>query len=278
MRRLFNQDWRYFQHVAFWLLLNMFLVLTYHWQWQNPARRALESISRPVLGALALPGEMWDWILDSWAAHDLLALENQRLRLQSVLLNARVQQLQALLSEYEALKRLVHAFNSEVSKVHIAHVLGVVPGLEQQKLIIDKGSKEGVVLGTPVLDEGGVFGQVTRVYPQTSEISVVTSIAVPAVLSRNGLRFIASGRGRMGWLEGLYLAQHSDIQVGDEVRTSGLDSLFPSGFLLGKVLSIRMEPGANFLHVNILPSAHLDRSRFLLLLDDKALKNMRLLR
>src|SRR3954470_6832453 len=92
-----------------------------------------------------------------------------------------------------------------------------------RKVVLDRGIRQGVVLGLPVIDNQGVVGQVTRVFPFTSEVTLLTDKeqAIPVQLLGNGLRSVAYGRGKSGALELRFTAPNADIQVGDIVVASG---------------------------------------------------------
>jgi rod shape-determining protein MreC len=133
---------------------------------------------------------------------------------------------------------------------------------------MDKGSKHNVSLGLPVIDSSGVVGQVTRVFPFTSEVTLLTDKeqAIPVQVLRNGLRSVAYGRGQTGTLDLKFVAPNADIQVGDVLITSGLDGVYPAGLAVAKVSKVEASGGGVFGGVVCQPLAGVDRHRQLLIL------------
>src|SRR6185295_18212455 len=104
------------------------------------------------------------------------------------------------------------------------------------KVIIDKGAAQGVDAGSPVIDESGVLGQVTRVHALISEVTLVTDRdqAIPVLNTRTGARGIAYGDPHEGGLELRYMAANADVQAGDLLTTSGVDGVYPTGIPVAK--------------------------------------------
>jgi rod shape-determining protein MreC len=137
-----------------------------------------------------------------------------------------------------------------------------------RRIVLDKGLQQGVANGQPVIDARGVVGQITRVFPLSSELTLLTDrhITVPVQVQRNGLRAIASGSARAGRLELRYMAVNVDLKEGDIVVTSGLDSLYPVGLPVGRIVSVDRTGSGNFARVSLEPSSSVDSSRMMLVL------------
>src|SRR5574337_677166 len=108
-----------------------------------------------------------------------------------------------------------------------------------RKVILDKGSQQGIEAGLAVVDAGGVVGQVTRIYPIQAEVTLLTdkNQAIPVMLPRNGLRGVVFGAGQ-GVLELRFVEANADIQIGDQLVTSGLDGVFLPGLPVATVARI----------------------------------------
>ncbi len=141
-----------------------------------------------------------------------------------------------------------------------------------QKLFIDKGSEVGLLPGRAVIDVEGVVGQVTRVYPLMSEVTLVTDKdhAVPVRNERSGVRSVMFGAGAGRLPELRFMAPTADIQVGDVLVTSGIDGTYPAGLAVGQVASVERETGLMFARIAVKPLAGVDRSRHLLVLGQAA--------
>ena len=141
-----------------------------------------------------------------------------------------------------------------------------------QKLFVDKGESAGVLPGQAVIDEAGVVGQVTRVFPSISEVTLVTDKdhAVPVRVERSGVRSVmyGSGTGRLPELR--FLAPNAEIQAGDRLVTSGIDGTYPPGLAVAQVVSVERETGQIFARVICTPLAGVDKSPQVLILGKAA--------
>ena len=122
---------------------------------------------------------------------------------------------------------------------------------------MNRGLKDGVHVGQPVLDPDGVMGQVTQVMPLTSAVTLITdpSHGLPVQVRRNGLRAIAFGTGKPDELRVSYLTPNADIRVGDELVTSGLGGRFTAGYPVAKVSELISDASEAFLRISAHPSA-----------------------
>jgi rod shape-determining protein MreC len=202
-------------------------------------------------------------------------LEDDNLRLQDemLMLQFKLQKLDHLDAENQRLNELLKATYIIDDVAVRAQLLGESPDPFSKRVIINKGSNEGVFIGQPVIDAHGLMGQVVQVEPLTSWVLLITDPlhATPVQVNRNGLRAIAAGTSDI--LHQLMLENVSitaDIQVGDELVTSGLDQRLPAGYPVGVVSSVKNDPGQSFANIKVTPSAQLDRSRNVLLLFSSA--------
>jgi rod shape-determining protein MreC len=133
----------------------------------------------------------------------------------------------------------------------------------RERVLVDKGARDGVFAGQAVLDSGGVFGQVARVGELTSEVILVSdgTHAIPVQVNRNGLRTIAVGTGDMTRLKLPYLSTSADVIAGDLLVTSGLGGGFPAGYPVGTITEVKRDPAQSLAEVEVRPAAALDRSR-----------------
>ncbi len=128
-------------------------------------------------------------------------------------------------------------------------------------MLINRGAADGVVVGLPVIDEGGLVGQVTRVGSVRSAVSLVTdpTQGVPVQSVRTGLRAIAFGVGGSGELRLLYVDRNADIRIGDLLVTSGLGGIYPSRYPVARVSKIKRHVDEAFMAVHAMPSARLNK-------------------
>ena len=137
-----------------------------------------------------------------------------------------------------------------------------------QKLFVDKGESAGVQPGQAVIDEVGVVGQVTRVFPYMAEVTLLTDKdhAVPVKVERSGVRSVMYGAGSGRLPELRFLSPNVEIQAGDKLLTSGIDGTYPSGLAVAQVVSVERETGQIFARVTCKPLAGVEKSPHLLIL------------
>lgn len=214
----------------------------------------------------ALPYLVSGEVGDVVATRDTLSSRNTDLQRQVLELSQIAQQYQALKTENERLRALLGSRARLPEQVLIAEIIGVVPAPTTHQVILDKGTDAQVRQGDPVIDAHGLFGQVVEVNRFTSRIMLITDVnhAVPVQINRNGVRSIAGGTGQFDVLQLENVSVTADIQQGDRLETSGLGGRFPSGYPVGYVDRVSIEPTAAFANVQVRPLAQLDRSRHVL--------------
>ena len=179
-----------------------------------------------------------------------------------------MQQAQLQIAENVQLRKLMGARAALPVPSMMTEILYDARDSSSRKIVIDRGSQREVRLGLPVIDGAGVVGQVTRVFPFTSEVTLLTDKeqAIPVQVLRNGLRSVAYGRGQSGLLDLRFVAPNADIVVGDIVITSGLDGVYPAGLAVAKVIKVENSAACAFGGVLLQPLAGIDRHRQLLVL------------
>lgn len=178
---------------------------------------------------------------------------------------SRVQQLQA---ENERLRRLLELRPATSVPSQTAEVLFEAPDPFSRRVVIDRGATQGVVAGSPVINEAGVLGQVTRVYPLSSEVTLLSDreAAIPLLNQRTQMRNAAQGRADGSGMELRFLAANADIKVGDVMTTSGLDGIYPPGLPVAVVAAVERRGDSSFAQVQLAPLANADAARHVLVL------------
>ena len=153
-----------------------------------------------------------------------------------------------------------------------AEVLYDAPDPFSRKVIIDRGATHGVAIASPVVNESGVLGQVTRVYPLSSEVTLLTDkdAAIPVINMRNQLRSAAFGV-RNG-MELRFMAGNADVQVGDLLGTSGADGVYPPGLPVARVTLVDRKIDTSFARILLEPVANADAVRHVLVLEPVGLQ------
>lgn len=194
--------------------------------------------------------------------------EVARLRNENLILGGKVSTLSAVLAENTRLRQLLNASRLYENRVLIAEVIGVPPNPLTHRLIINRGSSDGAFVGQPVIDAGGLVGQIVRVGGESSELLLISdrSHALSVETLRSGSRLIVEGTGDYGLLQLRDVSPTSDVEVGDALVTSGLGGVFPRGIPVGDVSLREPDQNSPFMHVEVSPVAQLQTSRHLLLL------------
>ncbi|WP_346302202.1 rod shape-determining protein MreC [Halomonas sp. BM-2019] len=231
-------------------------------------RAQLSTLVAPIQWAVSLPSDILTW--GSLALSDQRALleENRRLREQILTLSHRVQRMASLTAENVRLRELLSAAEQNEVPFITAELLSLDPDPFTHQMVIDRGRRNGVYVGQPVMDASGLVGQVTAVSAYSSRVLLVAdaSHALPVQVNRNGLRFIVQGSGRYDALKVLHVPDTADIREGDLLVTSGLAGRFPPGFPVARVAEVVHDPGQPFARVTATSVAQLQRSRHFLLL------------
>jgi rod shape-determining protein MreC len=157
-------------------------------------------------------------------------------------------QIEYLTDENTKLRQLLKLQNRMSGEVVAAEVTFEFRDPFRKRVAIDKGSRQGIMAGQAVVSAQGLFGQVTRTYPNMSEITLIQDqdSAIPVQVLRNGLRTIAYGSTDGEKLELRYVDIAADIQDGDQIVTSGLDGIYLPGIPVGKVVLIDRRPISAF--------------------------------
>ena len=226
-------------------------------------RRFLSVVAYPVQIAVASPFQGWDWFRESVSSRETLRADKAKLEAELRLANFRLQRYEALEAESQRLRALRENTAGVANRFIIGNIMDLDIDAFRERVLVDKGARDGVFVGQAVLDAGGVFGQVARVGELTSEVILVSdgTHAIPVQINRNGLRTIAVGTGDMTRLKLPYLSTSADVLAGDLLVTSGLGGGFPAGYPVGTITDVKRDPAQSLAEVDVRPAAALDRSR-----------------
>lgn len=260
--------------LAFFALLALaLLVIDSRTGLLNAMRQGIGTVLYPLQRTLLVPRDAFSLGTDYLTEITRLRAENGELRRIETANARQLLQVEQLAQENRQLRELMGARDRTAVKSVVAEVLYDTRDPFTRRLVLDKGLQHGVSAGQPVVDPAGVVGQITRVYPLSSELTVLTdrNMTIPVQVQRNGVRAIAFGGAEPGRMELRYMSVNADLKEGDTVVTSGLDSLYPPGLPVGRIASIDRSRTGNFARVIVDPIAGVDRSRLLLVLQvDKA--------
>ncbi|AKU22590.1 rod shape-determining protein MreC [Massilia sp. MB5] len=231
-------------------------------------RQAVGTVLYPLQMVALLPRDAMNGVGSYFSTLSAMEKQVRELRQQQIATSQTLQQAQLLQAENNQLRRLLDAREHVPGKSMLAEILYDARDAAARKVVLDRGTQQGVALGLPVIDNQGVVGQVTRVFPFTSEVTLLTDKeqAIPVQLLRNGLRSVAYGRGQSGNLDLRFMAPNADVQVGDILITSGIDGVYPAGLAVARVIQVENNANGAFGRVVCQPLAGIERNRQLLIL------------
>lgn len=234
----------------------------------NGVRIYMDSVVSPLIYLADTPRQLADGVNEQLQSRSQLQESNQKLEEQLFLLRSDLLRLNQLTQENERLRGLLGSPIQADSRKMVAEILAVDSDPFVHKVIIDRGERNGVFEGQPVVNDQGVVGQVISVAKTTSRVLLITDLshALPVRVMRNDIRAIASGSGSLDELNLKNIPRSADLQQGDLLVTSGLGGRFPMGYPVAKITRFSYEEGKPFAEVKAEPLAALDRLRYLLLL------------
>ena len=240
----------------------------------GPIRVTIASVLYPLQWGLLQPvqwsREGFTHLKSLRSAQEDAQLLREQLRLQS----PRAQQFEQLAQENERLRELLELRPRLPTPGLAAQVLYDAADPYTHKVVIDKGLIHGISAGSPVIDASGVLGQVTRVYPSVSEVTLVIDAdqAIPVINTRTGVRAVAFGEPSLhgGVLELRYMGTNADVQPGDMLTTSGIDGVFPPGLPVARVDKVERRVESPFALIYCVPQARVDGTMQVLVLPSLA--------
>jgi rod shape-determining protein MreC len=242
------------------------------YRYLEQVRQVVAVVLHPVQRAVAWPGEALSVVADYFASKRALQEENAALKARLAEVGAVAQGLATTRAENERLKALLDIRSRFPGGGHAVQVLYTGRDAFTQKLVIDKGREAGILPGAAVVDADGVVGQVTRAFPYTAEVTLVTDKdhVIPVKIERTGARAVMAGSGAGRAPELRFMPPSADVRAGDLLVTSGLDGTYPPGLAVGRVTSVERETGQIFARITLQPVAGVDRSEQLLVLGASA--------
>jgi rod shape-determining protein MreC len=238
----------------------------------QPLRSVLATVLHPGERMLLVPVQGWE------TAHEYLRGLNearsgeQAARRELALQAERAMRCDQLHAENERLRALLGLRDNLGVRSQAAEVLYDAADPYSRKVIIDRGATSNIALASPVINEAGVLGQVTRVYPLSSEVTLLTDkdAAIPVLNTRTQARSAAFGYASAignDALELRFMAGNADVQVGDALTTSGVDGIYPPGVPVAKVISVERKVDSGFARILLAPTASPDGVRHVLVLE-----------
>ena len=239
-------------------------------------RASLATFAFPLQQAALAPNRLLQRINNFFVTQNQLEQENAQLKRDLLLQAEALQRANLLEAELASLKKMLGARARLEETALLAEVIHAGRNPFSRKVVVDKGTRAGVVAGQAVIDADGVLGQVTQVFPFAAEVTLLTDKdqAVPVISRRNGLRAVVFGNGQGATLDLPFVPVNADVQNGDLLVTSGLDGTYPAGLAVAKVTNIERNVAYVFAKITCTPSAGVDNNRHMLVLSNRAAESM----
>ncbi len=234
----------------------------------NRVRQGFSAALHPLEVVARAPNE-WGRNIDRYfTAHNSLIKENANLKQQALIDHAALQRLATVDHENQHLRSLLKGDQPRIPDAILGEVLHMGRDPFSNILTLNRGSRDQIAAGQAVVDGQGVVGQITRVYPYTSEVTLITDkkLSIPIQIERNQLRAIAFGEGKRNTLDIPYLPTSVDIKVGDTLVTSGIDGVYPAGLAVAQVTQIKQSQDSPFAKIISRPIAGVNNHKHVLIL------------
>ena len=267
--RFFNRGPTPAARLVFFSLLSLLLLFVdARYKYLERTRSVLSVLIYPVQQLVTMPSEALHKVGAFLTLQSTLMRDNAELRQRHVEDAAQMLRYQSVLAENQSLRQLTEMRQRVDYPMQMAEIVYLERDIFKRKLLLDKGARANVQAGQVVVDDMGIVGQITRVYPWLSEVTLITDKdhAVPVQVLRNGLRAVVFGSGDTSELALRYMPISSDIQEGDTLVTSGIDGTYPPGLPVAKVGRIERDPAYPFARIQCSPLAGVDKHRQLLIL------------
>jgi len=248
----------------------LLMVLDARFHALEAVRSGLAVLVYPLQRAAMAPVDAFSAVADYFSSQTTLQRENDALRARVLQSSRDLLTLETLAAENDNLRRLMEARARAPRDTTLAEILYSGRDPFARKVVIDKGTGTGIRAGQAVMDDTGIIGQVTRVFPMLAEVTLITDKeqATPVQVVRNGLRAIAYGNGAT--LDLRFMAANADIQNGDILVTSGIDGTYPPGLPVASVSRVERDQAYAFARIQCLPIAGTDKHRQVLVLAQPA--------
>ncbi len=268
-QRLFDNQVSPTARLVFYGLLAIVLMATdFKSDYVGKMRYAASLLAAPFYAALEWPFAMGKSLQKTARYHQTLLDENEQFRQQQLRIQGQLQEMDSIKLEIDRLRSLLGATSSLRVGFQFAELLRVDLDPFSHRVLINRGSEDGVFTGQPVIDSNGIVGQVETVLPGIAYVTLISdpSHALPIQVARTGQRSIIYGIGDTELLILPNLPFNIDLHPGDRIITSGLGERFPNGYPVAEIMSVDRRPGQTFAIGYARPLAALDRGREVLLL------------
>ena len=247
--KLFNKGPSLLSKLLLLIFISIIVMgVDFRFHYLKDIRQFTNIFTKPLHTILNLPKDLYDFTTEYFSNQSRLIHENEVLKLNIDSLKADLQRFDFINQENDQLRNLLDVKNTHKFKTEAVSIIYSRFDPFNQKIIIDGGQNKDFQAGQPVIDALGLVGQISSVFPETSEVTLIIDkkMSVPIQIQRNGLRAITNGNGQNETISLSYLPNSVDVMKGDILKTSGIDTIYPEGIAVAEVLEITNNPKLPF--------------------------------
>ena len=255
----FEKNYSAYRLIFMIVLSSVLMYQDYQGTYTLKLRSYLSASLYPIQYLINLPNNLQKSFYANFLNREEIISQNQRLKEENLNLKSQMQQIYRLESENKRLYELIDSKPKTENTYLFADIVSTSKILNKHQILINRGSSDGVKLGSSIVNAEGIVGHVIRDQIFASEVLLISDLehAIPVEIVRTGLRSIAIGTGEFNKLRINTLPTNSNLQKDDIIITSGLGGRYPEGFPVGTITEISREVGSPFLEVEVLPFANL---------------------
>jgi rod shape-determining protein MreC len=247
--KLFNKGPSLLSKLLLLTFISIILMgVDFRFHYLKEIRQFTNVFTKPLHAVLNLPNDIYSFTTQYFSNQSRLIHENEKLKLDIDQLKGDLQRLDFIDQENDRLRNLLEVKNTHKFKTEAVSIIYSRFDPFNQKIIIDGGQNKDFQPGQPVIDALGLVGQISSVFPETSEVTLIIDkkMSVSIQIQRNGLRAITNGNGQSETISLSYLPNSVDVVKGDILKTSGIDTIYPEGINVAEVLEIYNNPKLPF--------------------------------
>ena len=255
----FEKNYSAYRLIIVIILSSVLMYQDYQGTYTVKLRSYISASLYPIQYLINLPNNLQKSFYANFLNREEIISENQQLKEENLNLKSQMQQIYRLESENKRLYKLINSKPKTENTYLFADIVSTSKILNKHQILINRGSRNGIKLGSSIVNADGIVGHVIRDQIFASEVLLISDLehAIPVEIVRTGLRSIAIGTGEFNKLRINTLPTNSNLQKDDIVITSGLGGRYPEGFPVGTITEISREVGSPFLEVEVLPFANL---------------------
>ncbi len=255
------------------LIAIAFIVLDARFSYLQNFRGSISTLFAPIYFVVDLPNHVVEWVNDKGSEKAKLISKNEQLINEMIELKVKLQTYNNLVLENQKINLLLNSsYTLPNYKAKLAQIKSISQTRLKKQIVINKGSNDGIRKLQVVLSSDGVVGQVVQTNPFYSIVRLVNdpTLHVPVKSLKNGSRGITKGVATSeGGVIIEFLPIDSNVSIGDVFVTSGIGSIYPSGYPVGRVIEFEKYANTEFLSIKLEPIVDMSQVEYILIISEE---------